>query len=338
MKSHQSSSGERTPATAQFADGMTRFINGPIQIVTRFEKSHSAHKVATSLNYIKHQYAEAIEYTGIFENSRGAVLLCGLSSLMGLGYCIFRIDDLAALRGARDAAFPILIFSIFALILLALLLWTIRFELFRPLDEPIIFDRRNRKIYCLFREIKPGLGGLLQRWPMRTISHDWARADVWHTANLVTSGSNVMRYHHLRFVIRKSSADDTIIDTFTVGSTLEMGELTVPVVWEHIRRFMEEGGPHLQPSELPCKPHAATTIFGSMGAVGPFGTGYVKKCREHPVSMTMFHLISPLMLPFNIVFGLCHWLSYRTAFAVQWPAEIMELIGPPLRQENAAGN
>lgn len=38
----------------------------------------------------------------------------------------------------------------------------IRFELFGLEDEPVIFDRKNKKIYRIFRGIVPGWNGLLE--------------------------------------------------------------------------------------------------------------------------------------------------------------------------------
>lgn len=122
---------------------------------------------------------------------------------------------------------------------------SVRLELFRPVDEPIIFDRKHSKIYRIFRESFVGWRGLFMRWPLRFSEHDWDLVDAEHQTIVATNGSTIMRYHALMFLVRKSQNDFSLDASFIVGNSSQMGELTVPAVWEHIRRFMEENGPHL---------------------------------------------------------------------------------------------
>ena len=54
-----------------------------------------------------------------------------------------------------------------------LVTWSIRLELFQPIDQPTIFDRKHRKVYRIFSESQPGWKGLFKPWPMRACEYDW---------------------------------------------------------------------------------------------------------------------------------------------------------------------
>ena len=201
-----------------------------------------------------------------------------------------------------------------------------RLELFRPEDEPIIFDRKNRKVYRLFREIHLGVVGTFRHWPMRAAEYEWDLIDVEHNAELFTTGSTVDRRHALLFLVRKSATDPTIIDSFNVGSSFELSESTLSAVWEHIRRFMEEDGPHLPPGEAVANEERPQTLWESMGTVGPFGPRYMIWWREHRISMVLFHLLAPVTVPMFVLWGFLNWLSYRTAIKTQWPPEVLSAV------------
>ncbi len=47
----------------------------------------------------------------------------------------------------------------------------------------------------------------------------------------------------------------------------------------------------------------------------------------------MTHLRSTLMLPLAVLMATTNWLSYKTAYPVQWPQEVLDKVGPPVRLE-----
>ena len=141
------------------------------------------------------------------------------------------------------------------------------------------------------------------------------------------NGSTVHRHHTLVFLVKRSADDPTIIDSFQVGNSLQVGADSAAPLWEHMRRFMEADGPHIPAGELPIIEKAPTTLWESMGAVGPMGPGYVRNWKNHPVGMVFFHLILPFSLPLFLLWGLFNWLSYKTAIPVRWPKEVLNAIG-----------
>ena len=44
--------------------------------------------------------------------------------------------------------------------------------------------------------------------------------------------------------------------------------------------------------------------------------------------MTIMHLLSPLMLPLAVLMATTNWLSYMTAYPVQWPQKVLDNVGP----------
>jgi hypothetical protein len=296
--------------------------------VTRYRKKKQASDVATALGLIKTTYPDAIEYTGIPSNLRGLLMLSAFSIT---GFFLYvGIDQIRiSMENGEIDAVEILFFTVaIGLLTTAVysLIYGIRHEFFRPVDEPVIFDRKNRKIYRLFRETYPAMGGLLRQWPMRAVEYDWDLVDVEHRAVLAANTATISRHHSLLFIVRKSKTDATIIDSFTVVHGIALGELTVGPVWEHIRRFMEADGPHLPAGEVLHVDVAPKSLWQSLEAVGPFGAQYVSWWKEHPFMTVFLHLISPFILPIFLFWGLFNWLSHKTAFQAQWPQEVLDTV------------
>lgn len=96
--------------------------------------------------------------------------------------------------------------------------------------------------------------------------------------------------------------------------------------------YMNENGPALPPGEQLADTTVPLTWWDSLGAVSVFGPGYAKRWREGWGWMTLMHLLSPLMLPLAILMATTSWLSYKTAYSVQWPQEVLDKVGPPVRR------
>lgn len=297
-------------------------------IVERFNKKKSASKTALALGLIKSSFRDAIEYTGKVEGLRGMILAYGLFGgavgfgvLPALAHDVFNSRWIEGRVTSGFAACAAFLFGAY------MLLKTSRLELFCPQDEPVIFDRQHRKVYRLFRETHPGIKGLFKRWPMRACEYEWDLIDAEHNALLVSTGSTVTRRHALVFIVRRSASDPTIIDSFNVGNAMLLGEQTVAPMWEHIRRFMEEGGPHLPSDETLTPAERPKTLWQSMGAVGPVGPNYLQWWRDNPGVMVILHVLFPLCLPLFLMLGFFNWLSNKTATVVEWPDEVKRAVG-----------
>ena len=298
-------------------------------VVKRYKKHEEYTDSVTAIGLIKANYPDAIKYTGIAAHVRGLIIFFGVSGFavsMGLGQMY--LTSLIG-RGLQETFNQIMAFFACLLILAGIyfLLFTIRIEFFRPEDEPIIFDRKHRKVYRLFREVHPGVIGLFKRWPIHAAEYEWDLIDAEHNAVLTNTGSSVMRYHSLIFIVRKSETDPTIIDSFPIGNTVQLGELSVGPVWEHIRRFMEVDGPHLPPGESLNLEKPPQTLWQSYTQVGPLGPNYALTWKKMPLIMVFYHLLFPLFVPIFFFWGIFNWLSYKTATPITWPQEVLDAVG-----------
>lgn len=298
-------------------------------IVKRYKKNEQSSINENSFGIIKNILNNSIEYTANRKGLRGLALISGLfCAAMGLGCGTWQLID--NIQSVNYNIFEVIAFT-FPFLMLAFgvlsFIWSIRLELFCPEDEPTIFDRKHRKVYRLFRESQPGIRGLFKRWPLRAAEYEWDLIDAEHTATLMTTGSTLMRYHALVFIVRKSATDSTIIDSFNIGNSMILGEQTVAPVWEHIRRFMEENGPHLSPGDTLAPTIPPQTFLQSLAIVSPFGSKYGMWWKEQLPAMILIHVLLPLSLPFLFLWAALNWLSYKTAISIEWPEEVLAAVG-----------
>lgn len=299
-------------------------------IVKRYNKRQQAGETPQTLGQIGQIYPQAISYNVNLAGLRGLSLMAGVFTLGGmlfsvsLGWEMFEADYW--LLGPFVIAASILAGT-------TIFLWTVRLELFRPIDEPTIFDRKNRKVYRIFCEAQPGWTGLFKPWPMRAVEYDWDLIDAEHTATLVTTGSTVRREHALVFIVRRSADDPTIIDSFNIGNSLIMvTDDAVDAVWEHIRRFMEENGPHLPPGETVTVAPPTRSLWQKLLDISPFRRTYWEWWREQLPLMLLAHVLFPVSIPFVSLWLFLGWLSEKTARPIEWPPEVIEAIGPSIQR------
>jgi hypothetical protein len=301
-------------------------------IVKRFNKAEAAYFDPQALGWIKAVYQDALEYTGLTKELQGLAFAGGLfyavCALIGVAGFYYFIPP--SLIGGDVAlwVFAVLLSTACGTFATYILTFGIRMTVGQPQDLPIIFDRKHRKVYRILREQPPGFKGMFMPWPIKACEYEWDLVDVEHNAEVFTTGGSVMRNHYLMFAVRKSKDDATIIDSFQIANASALSEELVPCMWEHIRRFMQERGPHLPTHDEPLASHEPPpTWWDSCGAVGVFGSQWAEKWRTQPFTTLLFHVLFPIFLPMNLIWGTGNWLFYKTAVAVQWPAEVTQAVG-----------
>jgi hypothetical protein len=299
--------------------------------IEKFGKRHAASLQPTSLFLVKKIYPEAIEYTGSPVGSRGLALFVGLLTAMGglWASCdiLLNISVREELRTVHIVGiFVALIFSGASIYLLAI---CVRLELFRPFDEPCIFDRKNRKVYLNYRQADLRWRGLLRRWSCRTDIYDWDNVHAEHHAVVNANAATVSRNHSLIFVVHRSRDDPGVIGQFVIGG-IEMGELSVPAVWEHIRRFMEENGPHIPAGEPLMQVKPPTSLWQIVSDMGPYGRQFYVWWSDFPITTLLAIVFAPILVPGCILVSICAWISYRTAYRLAWPQEVLDAVGRPI--------
>jgi hypothetical protein len=233
-----------------------------------------------------------------------------------------------------------LIFIPFCYAFLAwLAVYAIRLELFRPIDEPTIFDRKHRKVYRIFCEAQPGLKGLFKPWPLRACEYEWDLIDAEHNARLVTTGSTVRRDSSLVFNVRKSVDDPTIIDSFNIGNSLIFSlDETVAATYEHIRRFMEEGGPPLPEGESLPQPKPRKGFWARVWLATPFSPSYWRAWRDELPMMLLAHVVFPLTIVLGGLWLFFNWLAVATSRPIEWPPEVVAAVGPEIAARQSASD
>lgn len=295
-------------------------MSNPSTANSQLPKSSSVHQQPKSFGWIRATYPSAIEFTQGPPGNRGLMIVFGVIGLLTLG----PFGIWSATYGESPMSWSDALFLVFPLLSFLFLIFAIRFELFRPSDEPIIFDRKNRKVHRISRDVQAGLKGLFKPWPIRFTSYDWDLIDAQHDANTVTTGSTVTRHHALVLVIKDPRDHTLCVDQFHVGNSFLMGETMVAPLWEHIRRFMEEDGPHLPPGEELADMRCPNTWWQSMKAVFPRmeGQSFVVWLKDELPLALLLLTLAPLTLPIYLIWGTGNWLSHKTALPVRWPSGI----------------
>ena len=348
----QSSSEDRPEAT----------VHGTLQ---RFDKHQRASDHPQALGWIKAIYPNAIEYAGQKAGLEGAIMIgaffgvpMALTAICGTLWLLFLSSSL----WFSWVMFPPALVGM-GLFLCWVSLFPLRHVWRTPRDLPIIFDRAHRRVYRMAQQVQPGLKGLFKPWPVKALSYEWDLIDAEHNCELVGSANLARRLHRLVFVVRKSADDPTIIDSFEVGNGLAQTENLVAPMYEHIRRFMQEGGPHLPTPDEPLdsRKEQKPTWWQACGEAGPWSGRYLWWWKEHwplalihhtLVGVTLFlywitwsktgellwwQLLGGLLIGWislAIVWGQATgiWLMAHTSYLLQWPAAVDQAIGKATRR------
>ncbi len=328
---------------AKGTNASTLSSNSISGVLEKFDKHVSATWNPQALGWIKAVYSNAIEYTSVIKEQKGTPFFFGILFLLLPAVTIFAAASLILpifAEGSNEpiwfTAFCILLGSIFffggALAGAYLFFKFMRIDLYGLTDLPIVFDRKHRKVYRIQQEQPPGFWANFKRWPIVICEYDWDLIDVMHEADIYTTGASINRNHYLVFAVRKSREDPSYINNFQIANAATLGSDLVENVWEHIRRFMEEDGPHLPSNDEPlARMEPPENWWESMGDVGPFGPKYRYWWTHSPGITLFYHLIFPLTLPMFLFWGTGNWLSYQTAIPVTWPQPILDRLGPAIK-------
>ncbi|QFZ83436.1 hypothetical protein GFK26_12000 [Variovorax paradoxus] len=313
----------------------------------RFSRKERASGKPSALGNVYAVYPDAIQ---LMEPSSSAQLRgAGLMAFLFMsGLCITGTYGLLKLAGEQiiDGQFGMLDFVFTALpvgfVLFVARHWIVaawHLDMFSADNQPTIFDRKHRKVYRLFTP----LDGSADKWSqklkpihLQMTTHDWDDIRAEYRAELVTSGKTVSRIHRLVMIVRGRGKDaDKTAEEFNIGNSMAMGPNTVPMLWEHIRRFMEERGPGVPEGEPLQNFERPKNLWQSMGVVSPFGPkfGWWWEAGKFPVVLIL--VAFPFTLPFFTVWAICNWISHMTMRKTIWPDEVHRRIGQATRSADA---
>lgn len=315
-------------------------------LLQRFSKMDAASDRPTAMGTVNAAYADAVSLM----SAVGSAQMRGIGLLVMIVITVILcVAAPLGVKNMRDALlldepnWYVLFLDVFLFyiawrfgIKMLPLLW--RMDMFAADAEPTIFDRKHRKVYRLFMPIDgSGRQGAWRGKPIRlqAVEYDWACVSAEHRLELITRGNSVARIHRLMMVARDyihpGEKYGRLLEEFEVGNAMALGEATVPMLWEHIRRYMEEGGPPVPDGEPLQVFQRPRNLWQSMGVVSPFGPRFGWWWRTNRV-VTVFALVAlPFTLPFSLFWAICNWISHMTMRKTVWPAEIHERIGKPVR-------
>jgi hypothetical protein len=330
----------------------------------RFVKSQSASSTPQAFGWLKATFPDAIEYAGQKQSLEGMIMVGAFIGVpfmsTGLGMMAWSALTIGNwfVGGISLIAMPVLF-----LVACWMLLFPLRHVWRTPRDLPIIFDRAHRKVYRMAQQVEPGLKGLIKPWPVKALCYEWDLIDAEHNSELVSSPNLARRLHRLVFVVRKSAEDPTIIDSFEIGNGMAQGEEMIAPMYEHIRRFMQEQGPHLPHSDEPLdeRNEDLPTWWQACGRAGPWGDNYWYWWKEHWPMAVLHHVFFGATLGVYVAvwfkadhfewwhwlggFGFAWvslamvwgqgtgiWLMAHTSYMLDWPRAVHDAIGKSLRK------
>ncbi len=125
-----------------------------------------------------------------------------------------------------------------------------------PADWPILFNRKDRTVTF----IRPTRPKFLKFWEFTrsgAFTYSWDELKV-RTYKLIVSNAGKSFHESYWMVLLWGGLDEngqkTVKDCVPIGYEGYFEDERLFQVWEHVRRYMEEGGPAIQPGERLRKP------------------------------------------------------------------------------------
>lgn len=110
-----------------------------------------------------------------------------------------------------------------------------------------------------------------------------------------------------------------------------LGEVTVAPMYEHVRKFMEDGGPHLSPGEVLSNRENPVTFLQCMARMGPYGDTLKLWWAQAWVLTIIRFILFPISFPILTLLGIFSWFSYSTSIPIKWSDEVLAAVGPPVQ-------
>jgi len=174
---------------------------------------------------------------------------------------------------------------------LAFALWVLLKEAFCYTHYPIRFNRKTRMVH-VFR-----FNGTVMSVPWDTLFFTWSMQPVLRHSNVGRAGA------------RSGFDGTTVRETFSLA--MAEAQHIVPLYWEYVRRYMEEGPQAvlaLTPVYLPISKRRESWRFGLM-----------RLALDGPWAVVVM-----IMLPLYLPMSLGRWFAMRTSKIPVWPKEIEE--------------
>ncbi|XZG71791.1 DUF6708 domain-containing protein [Chitinibacteraceae bacterium HSL-7] len=285
----------QTPDGIKSVDTFIGDNNGHIYDIS---KPASRHPEASGM--ITEVFPHAISYStiGTVTNMAGAVLTSVTisSSLLWSMVYVSRSDFHSDMLQYRIGFY--FVFLIALLFSVVGGLWAAHMEMFRPANEPLVFDRKRRKVIAVARDTKLSLSSFIRPSGWRINEYDWDLITAARITKKEFTGATVRLAHDLLLTVQYSHDNRAMIDGLGIGaSMLYVTSQRVDNHWEHLRRYMEENGPPLPHNSLPSTIPPVKTLWQRLLWLTPFNAEYRLRWRTKPVLSFVCHLFAPPVRP-----------------------------------------
>ncbi|MGY0611401.1 DUF6708 domain-containing protein [Luteimonas sp. A501] len=219
----------------------------PLRVMPK-DKRQPVHAVPLAHNAVVRVRLDAIEV--------GTIQGEGVAKYLGLLGALLLIFPLFFLFGAIKSVlagfsyFLAIQFLLSSLIVFVLCLYMIRRGFLSPSDYPVQFNRKNRKVHVIpikrlsfFKFWEKGAPGALR-------SYRWEDVQARTYRRLDVPGGTVARTETVMQMLCTTPEQPTKVDLMVdLGVTGTWRDATQVQLWEHVRRYMEEEGPPLNPGD-----------------------------------------------------------------------------------------
>lgn len=305
----------------------------PKRVLSR-DRTACEHPHANGL--INAVYLNAIEICGNLGSVKGLGVLFGSMALAAVVAMVIAMKMVLTpdmthpnpqmhVIQVEDAIFAFFIFLVALLAAVGAAIF-LRRDIFTYRDEPILFNRRTRKVHFFRRRIN--MMRPFSPWPVVVDTYDWdcIRGEV--NGGVALIGSVAMMRYWLYLAVSDRPNNGRVIDRFVVGMAFRE-QVLLAAIWEHIRRYMEEDGAPLQ--------HGDTLNFSqnfshreAWAVAFPFLSKSEVLRKDIMMNFLMF-----IGLPFSIILGLCTWIAEVTCRNPQWPQDVLDQTGGVALSEDA---
>ena len=217
---------------------------GPLRVMPR-DKRQPVHSAANTNRSVLRVHPEGVEI-GV-STGEGVAKPLGV---MGVVFLLVSLMSFWSTYIFLDIVVAALFFGLCSLALVLVSLVFIRRGFFSPSDHPVLFNRKTREVHVipiktlnLFRFWEKGEPGELR-------SYRWDHVTARTYRRLDVPGGTVARTETVMQMLCTTPENPNVVDLMvSLGFTGTWRDNTQVELWEHIRRYMEEGGPPLQPGD-----------------------------------------------------------------------------------------
>lgn len=216
----------------------------PLRVMPK-DKSQPVHTVAGTNRSVLRVHPEGIE-VGV-STGEGVAKYLGFGGGLLVSTAVFMIL-FPVIEGGADW-FHVVMSVLYSLIFLMGMVF-IRRAFLSPSDHPVLFNRKTREVHVIPIKTLNFLKFWEKGEPGELRSYRWDHVTARTYRRLDVPGGTVARTETVMQMLCTTPENPNVVDLMvSLGFTGTWRDNTQVELWEHIRRYMEEGGPPLQPGD-----------------------------------------------------------------------------------------